>query len=79
MLKLPQFLVQSQHPPTQWNLRGADEVGLNKKNPLEKKNNSVPYLIVGSREEQHLAVLAQVLVNPGKTNYKIITTDEKKN
>jgi hypothetical protein len=34
----------------------------------------VPYLIVGSREEQHLAVLAQVLVNPGKTanyNYKL--------
>ncbi len=41
-----------------------------KKIPLEKKN-SVPYLIVGSREEQHLAVLAQVLVNPEGKNGKL--------
>ncbi len=35
-LSMLKFWVRSQHPPTQWNLRGADEAVLNKLLKKEK-------------------------------------------
>jgi hypothetical protein len=37
MPKTPQSWVQSQHPPTQWNMTGGDKVVLNKVPGFEKK------------------------------------------